>query len=209
MNGDSAPESTPLSFSLCLPYSFSRLPRAPQATLLEKQAPGYLWLAIFLASVLALGESLRLENENEALEGLRLLSTTPLAIFLAKAILNSLMLWALGIVLLPLSIAFYNAHLEMGFHHAVLILFLGCSAVSAPGTLYAAITAKVQAREVLLPLLLFPVLIPALLSSVKAMTLVYTGDPMQQLPSWLSLLFVFNLIYWIAGGLLFGRVIEE
>ena len=119
------------------------------------------------------------------------------------------MLWLLGLLLLPLSIAFYDAHMELGLHYAALILLLGCTAVSAPGTLYAAITAKLQAREVLLPLLLFPVLIPGLLASVKAMTLVYTGDPMQQLSSWLTLLFVFNLIYWIVGGLLFGRVIEE
>jgi len=181
----------------------------PQAALLEKQAPGYLWLAIFLASVLALSESMRLENDNEALEGLRLLSTTPVAIFLAKAILNSLMLWSLGLLLLPLSIAFYDAHMELGLHQAALVLFLGTTAISAPGTLYATITSKLQAREVLLPLLLFPVLIPGLLASVKAMTLIYTGDPMQQLPSWLALLFGFNLIYWIVGGLLFGRVIEE
>lgn len=61
----------------------------------------------------------------------------------------------------------------------------------------------------LLPLLLFPLVVPALLSAVKATSLVLTGDPMGQLQSWLGLLTAFNLIYWSLCGLLFGRVVED
>jgi heme exporter protein B len=62
---------------------------------------------------------------------------------------------------------------------------------------------------VLLPLLLFPLIVPALLSSVKATSLILTGDPMGQLPSWLGLLTAFDVLYWSLCGLLFGRVVED
>ena len=61
----------------------------------------------------------------------------------------------------------------------------------------------------MLPLLLFPVLVPALIGAVKATWLVFEGDPMGQLNSWVALLFVFNLMYWLLCVVLFGRVIEE
>jgi hypothetical protein len=95
------------------------------------------------------------------------------------------------------------------FAQMLLVLLMGCLAISAPGTIYAAIANNARARDVLLPVLLFPLLVPALLSAVKSTNLVLQGDPMNQLPSWLSLLAAFNLIYWVLGFLLFPRVIED
>ena len=89
------------------------------------------------------------------------------------------------------------------------MLFLGCAAISAPGTLYAAIAANARARDVLLPLLLFPVLIPGLLASVKGTALILEGDPMHQVGSWVGLLGAFNVLYWSLGFALFPRVIED
>jgi heme exporter protein B len=70
-------------------------------------------------------------------------------------------------------------------------------------------TAQLQAKQTLLPLLLFPLIVPALLASVKATSLVILGDPMGELGSWLSLLAAFDLIYWSLCGLLYGRVIDS
>ncbi|HEX7808579.1 MAG TPA: heme exporter protein CcmB, partial [Thermoanaerobaculia bacterium] len=89
------------------------------------------------------------------------------------------------------------------------VIVLGAAGLAAPGTLYAAMTAQVRAKQTLLPLLLFPLIVPALLASVKATSLVILGDPMGQLKSWIGLLFAFDLIYWSLCGLLYGRVIEE
>jgi heme exporter protein B len=82
-------------------------------------------------------------------------------------------------------------------------------AISAPGTIYSAIASNARARDVLLPLLLFPLIIPALLAAAKATSLVLQGDPMEQLGSWFGLLSGFNLIYWGLGFALFPRVIED
>jgi heme exporter protein B len=89
------------------------------------------------------------------------------------------------------------------------IIILGTAGLSAPGTLYAAMTAQVKAKQTLLPLLLFPLIVPALLASVKATSLVILGDPMQTLRSWMVLLFAFDAIYWSLCGLLYPRVVED
>jgi heme exporter protein B len=91
----------------------------------------------------------------------------------------------------------------------LLVIVLGAAGLAAPGTLYAAMTSQVRAKQTLLPLLLFPLIVPALLASVKATSLVILGDPMQQLKSWIGLLAAFDLIYWSLCGLLYGRVVEE
>ena len=181
----------------------------PHQALLSRNAPGFFWLAIFLASVLSLGESMRLESENDALDGLRLLPIDPLAIFLGKAAVNTTFLFGLGVIILPLALAIYDAELKLGVTALLSVLFLGAAAVSAPGTLYAALAVQAKARDVLLPLLLFPILVPGLLASVKATALVFEGDPMNQLASWRTLLIVFDLTYWLLCSLLFGRVIED
>lgn len=181
----------------------------PDTALLRKNASGYLWLAILFASVLSLGESFRVETENHSLDGLKLAPTDTRAIFLGKAVGNTVMLWLLALLMTPVTVALYDVNIKEGFPALAGLLFLGCAAISAPGTLYAAIASNARARDVLLPLLLFPVLIPALLGSVKGTTLILEGDPMHQLSSWVGLIGAFNLLYWALGFALFPRVVED
>ena len=122
---------------------------------------------------------------------------------------TTLLLTGLGILLVPVMVALYSVNLTMGVGPLATTLLLGCMAISAPGTVYSAIASNARARDVLLPLLLFPLIIPALLASAKATSLVLQGDPMNQLGSWFGLLFGFNLIYWGLGFVLFPRVIED
>jgi heme exporter protein B len=181
----------------------------PDTKLLERNAGGYLWLAILFASTLALGESFRVEQENACLDGLRLAPADARAIFLSKAVGNTLLLVVLGGVLIPAMVALYGVKVVLGAGPLLGTLVLGCMALAAPGTVYAAIASNARARDVLLPLLLFPLIVPALLASAKAMMLVLQGDPMNQLNSWFGLLTGFNLIYWGLGFALFPRVIED
>jgi heme exporter protein B len=181
----------------------------PDTVALRRNASGYLWLGILFASVLSLGESFRIETENLALDGLRLAPADPRAVFLGKAIGNTVMLWVLSMVITPVTVALYDVTITEGILKLSGVLLMGCIAISAPGTFYAAIASNARARDVLLPLLLFPVLIPSLLASVKATGLVMTGDPMGQLDNWLMLLAGFNVLYWGLGFALFPRVIED
>jgi heme exporter protein B len=181
----------------------------PDTTFLRRAAGGTLWLAILLASVLALGESFRVEQENAALDGLRLAPADARALFLAKALANAALLFLVGVVVLPVLGALASLTLSLGFLRLLGVLALGCLAIAAPGTVYAAIASHARSRDVLLPLLLFPLLIPAVVAAAKATSLVLEGDPMLQFGSWLGLLAGFNLVYWSLGFALFPRVVED
>jgi heme exporter protein B len=181
----------------------------PDTSFLKRAAGGTLWLAILLASVLALGESFRVEQENAALEGMRLAPADARALFLAKALANGLLLMLLGTLILPVLAALAGVTLTLGLGAMGGVLVLGALAIAAPGTLYAAIASQARARDVLLPLLLFPLLIPALVAAAKATSLAFEGDPMLQFQSWLGLLTGFDLVYWSLGFILFPRVLED
>ena len=180
----------------------------PDTRLLRLSSGGLLWLALLLASVLSLAESFRVERENSALDGLRLTPADARAIFLGKALGNALLLFFMSAVLVPVMAALFGVELALGAGPLLLVLLLGSTAIAGPGTVQAAIASNARARDVLLPLLLFPLLIPALMGAVKATNLVMQGDPMNQLDSWLGLLGGFNLIYWSLGFALFPKVIE-
>jgi heme exporter protein B len=146
--------------------------------------------------------------EEQALEGLLLLPASARALYYGKAIANWAQLALLGVALVPVLVVLYDAWTPR-LVSLVGIILLGTAGLSAPGTLYAAMTAQSRARQTLLPLLLFPLVVPVLLAAVKATSLLILGDPMEQLRPWASLLVVFAVVHWAIGGLLFGRVVED
>jgi heme exporter protein B len=180
----------------------------PDASALRTFSAGFLWLGLLLSSTLTLAESFHAEMENRALEGLLLLPSNPRSLYYAKAIANWLQLTILGIALIPIMVVLYDAGTPR-LPTLLLVIALGTAGLSAPGTLYAAMTAQIKAKQTLLPLLLFPLIVPALLASVKATSLVILGDPMDQSFPWIVLLLAFDLIYWSLCGLLYGRVVED
>jgi len=180
----------------------------PDSSALRQYAAGFLWLGLLLASTLTLAESFQAETEQRAIEALLLLPVRPAIFFYGKAISNWAQLALLGVGLVPIMVVLYDA----GTHRLpelLGIILLGTAGLSAPGTLYAAMTSQARARQTLLPLLLFPLVVPVLLAAVKASSLLITGDPMGQVRSWAALLVCFNAIHWSICGLLFGRVVED
>lgn len=180
----------------------------PNAEALKLFASGFLWLGLLLSSTLTLAESYHAEMENRAHEGLLLLPAGARALYYGKAIANWLQLTLLGFALVPVMTVLYDAGTTRLLPLAGVIM-LGAAGLSAPGTLYAAMTAQVRGKQTLLPLLLFPLVVPALLASVKATSLIILGDPMGQIRAWIGLLAAFDVIYWSLCGVLYGRVVEE
>lgn len=182
----------------------------PDSAALRAGAAGFLVLALLLSSTLGLAESFRLEQEDRGLEGLLLVPVEPLAIFYGKALGSTLLLLVLAPVLVPIALVLYAVELDwMSLAELLGIWFLAAAGLSAPGTLYAAMTSRLRSQDVVLPVLLFPLVVPVLLGSVKAMALALTGDPMGQMRSWLLLLAGFDVIYWSLCGVLFPFAIEE
>jgi len=180
----------------------------PDSLALREHAAGFLWLGLLLASTLSLAESFEREMEEQALEGLLLLPASARAMYYGKTISNWGQLALLGSALVPIMVVLYDAGTIRLFSLFGVIL-LGTAGLSAPGTLYAAMTAQIRGRQTLLPLLLFPLVVPVLLAAVKATSLLILGDPMGQVRPWATLLAAFAVIHWSIGGLLFDRVVED
>ncbi len=186
-------------------FSFSA---SPDAGDLRRHAAGFLWLALLLSSNLTLAESFHGEMENRALEGLALVPTPPAALFYAKAIANGLQITLLGVALVPVMVGLYDAGTDRPLA-LVGVILLGSAGLAAPGTLYVALTSQTRGGQLLLPLLLFPLVVPNLIAATNATALLIAGDPLGQLGSWILLSAGFNVLYWLACGVMFGHVIEE
>lgn len=173
-------------------------------------AAGFLIVALLLSSILALEESFRVEAEDAALDGLLLLPVDPVAVYYGKAMANTVLLILLGPILIPLTAVFFSLAID-GANLAGLaaLWLLSAAGVAAPGTLYASMTSRVTGRDVILPLLLFPLTLPILMTGVRSFDLVLRGDAMGQLKGWILLLAAFDLVYWLLCGALFSRTLEE
>ena len=180
----------------------------PDSAALRQHAAGFLWLGLLLASTLALAESFEREMEEQALEGLLLLPASARGLYYGKALANWAHLALLGVAFVPVMVVLYDAG-TLRLLSLLWVILLGTAGLSAPGTLYAAMTSQIRGRQTLLPLLLFPLVVPVLLAAVKATSLLILGDPMGQMRSWTTLLAAFGVIHWAIGGLLFGRVVED
>ncbi len=186
-------------------FSFAAGPD-PQS--LRAHAAGFLWVALLLCSALTIAESFQDETENEALEGILLLPAPPAAVYCGKALMNAAQLALIGLSLTPAMLALFDARIER-LAAFVAIVVLGSIGLAVPGTLYGAMTARARSRQMLLPLLLFPLVVPVLIAAVKASALLMTSDPTKELSSWLTLLAGFDVIYAALGGLLFEHVVED
>jgi heme exporter protein B len=163
-----------------------------------------------LTAVLALGRSFQVELENGALEGLRLYPGDRRSIGIGKMVSNVITLAAMELLVVPIGAILYNLDLWPKLPALAGILFLATLGLAAVGTFYAALTVNLRAREVMLPLLLFPVMVPVVLGAVKATNLVLNGTLMQaELGVWVRLLIVFDIVFVTVCTLTFEYILEE
>jgi heme exporter protein B len=180
----------------------------PDAAALRQHAGAYLWLGMLLCSTLLLDRTMRIEFEADAIQRLLLVPVSAPGLFFGKALSNTIQLWLVGLFSVPLVIVVCDASLVEHAGMLLLTIALGGAGLAAPGTLYSAMLARLSGRQLLLPLMLFPLVVPVIVAAVKTTSLVMLGDPMEQASSWLLLLMCFNLVYWSLCGVLFGRVVE-
>ena len=170
--------------------------------------PGLLWLGFVLAGLLGLGRSFLAERENDCWEGLRLSPGDKSAIYLGKLAGNCVLMTAVEIILVVLFGVFYDVDLWTPAAPLALVLALGTVGLAAVGTLFAAMTTHVRARELLFPVLLLPVQVPVLLATVSATQALLLGQPLADAAHWLKLLAGADLVYVTVGLLTFEFVLE-
>ena len=196
-------------FSFALGPDVPGLVAEPGETLLQYLWPGLLWVAIFFTGVLALSRSFQVEVESGGMEALRLYPGDKKAIFAGKLVANLIVLGAMELILIPVSAVLYNIDLWTKLPALLGVTLLGTLGFAAVGTFYAALTANLRARDVMLPVLLFPILVPVVVAAVKATTLVVRGDPMGELWTWLRILGLIDLVLLTVCTLTFEFAIEE
>jgi heme exporter protein B len=172
-------------------------------------AAGIIWMTILFSGVLAFNRSYEQELEGGALDVLLLYPGERRSIFLGKLLANLGFVLLVETILVPTAMVLY----QVPFGNAPLALLgvmaLGTFGFVTLGTFYAAMASRMRAREVLLPLLLFPVLVPLLLASVEATGALLSGDVLGNSAGWIRLLIVFDIIFFAASVMVFDYVIEE
>ena len=170
--------------------------------------PGLLWLGFVLSGLLGLGRTFVVERENDCWEGLLLSPGDKSAIYVGKLAGNLLLMFVVEAILLVLFVFFFNLDLGGVLPALAVVIGLGTVAFAAVGTLFAAMTAQVRARELLFPVLLLPVQAPVLLATVKATEAVLLGEPLGSVAHWLKLLAAADVVYVAVGVLTFDFVLE-
>ncbi len=194
-----------LFFSLLVVVVFS-LAFDPTAAESRQIAGGILWIVILFAAVTALNQSWTREQRNHVLDAHRMAPSSPAALFLGKALANMLFVTAVEAVLAPLFIIFYNLHAVGQGWLLLLVLPLGTWGLVANGTFFAALGLRTRNRELMLPLILFPITLPALLAMVQATTNILTGESEPGL--WIQLLLGYDIVFTTICLLLFATILN-
>ena len=170
---------------------------------------GILWVGILFASITALTQSWTREQRNQVLEAQRMAPSPASALFLGKALANMLFVLVVEAVLAPIFVIFFNLQVLGNAWLLALILPLGTWALVVNGTFFAALGLRARNRELLLPLLLLPISLPAILMMVQATTGVLTADldPVQ-IRTWITQLAGYDVIYTTVCILLFETVLN-
>jgi len=185
-------------------FSFAFELRVPSMTMV---VPGILWVAITFAGTLGLNRAFVIEQDKGSLAGLLLAPVDRSAIYFGKMLSILLFMLVVELFLLPLVMIFYNLWLLTPAH--LLVLLLGTYGFAAVGTVFSAIAVNTRAREVLLPVLLFPVLLPVLIAGVKMTGGLLDGETLSSMGTWLQIIAVYDVGFTIVAYLTFGFVMEE
>ncbi len=193
-----------LGLLIILVFAFALGPERVQG---EELGAALLWVALLFAGMLGIQRTFLIEQERGCFSGLLLCPLERSTIFLAKMLGNLLFLALVQVALIPVAVLFLGLPAVRAFLFLPLVLFRGLLGFSALGTLFSAIAIKTRAREVMLPLLLLPLLVPLILAAVKVSSAVLAGTGWGGV--WLRILVAFDVIFVVAGWLLFEEVLQE
>ena len=173
-----------------------------------EMAPALLWLAFLFTGTLGLTQLFQVERENHCLEALLLSPLDRGALFLAKSCFNLFLMLLVELVVVPLFWILFNLHGWNLLPQLFLVTLLGTVGFCVLGTIMSAVTLRARARELLLPLVLFPLMIPVILATIRCMENIMSAGDLGAAASWLRLLLGFDVIFVTVGILIFDRVIE-
>ena len=189
---------------LVVVFNFALRPSTGQASSL---APGVLWVAFAFAATLAMNRSFIREQEAGALEGLLVSPVSRDAIFLAKAATSFIFMLMVEAVLLPAyAVMLQFSALSWTLGAVILLATLGFALI---GTLFSALAAQTRSREIMLPVLFFPIVLPVILAAVEASTRAIGGETFVGLGRWLPLMAIFDGLFLLICPWVFSYLVED
>ncbi len=198
--------SAMLVFALLVIFIFNfALELEPQTR--SRVTAGVLWVTFSFAGTLGLNRSMAMEKDRGCLDGLLLAPVDRTAIYFGKALANLIFMLVVAAIVLPVYSVLYNINLfRPGL---LLVILLGTAGYAAIGTLLASMAVQARTRDMLLPILLFPVAIPLLVAAVKASDGFLQALPMSDIWPWLNLLIVYDVVFTAVAFMVFDYVVEE
>lgn len=181
----------------------------PEPSFLSKAAPGVIWVTLAFAGIISSAQSFQAELEEGAFEQLLLYPIPRATIYLGKLLSNWFFMILLSLIILPITNLFFAGGSLQRWLWLGLTVLLGTLGFSLISTFYSALTANLRARESLLPVLMFPIVVPVVLAAVRATGELMSLGNLATAQDWLKLLLGFDLIYLVICTGLFGFVLEE
>ncbi|MFZ0413326.1 MAG: heme exporter protein CcmB [Candidatus Acidiferrales bacterium] len=186
-------------------FNFAFEPNAAEA---RRFGPGLIWITLLFAGSLMLNPSFAKEQANDTIYALRMAPVTPFAIVLGKTLANLLFLSITETVLVPVFSVLYNVPVLPVLGRLALVLLLGTFGLVVVGTVFSALATQARLRELLLPLLLLPVMIPLLTAAVEATAGLF-GEAAALDRTWMAMLVAFDVVFFTASWLLCDHLLEE
>lgn len=168
---------------------------------------GVLWVTFAFAGTLGLNRSMAIEKDRGCLDGLLLAPVDRSALYFGKVLSNLVFMLIVAAIILPLYSLLYNVNLFLP--GLIGVILLGSIGYVVVGTLLAAMAVQARTRDILLPILLFPVILPVLVAAVKATTGILEGLPLEDYQAWLNLLIAYDVIFLGVAIVSFDYVVEE
>ncbi len=179
----------------------------PEAGVIGLVAPGILWVALTFAGVLGLNNIFATEKENSRLEGLMLCPVDPAIIYWGKLVGSFTFMLAVAVIITPIFLILLN--LPLFVPRLALIIVLTTLGFASVGTLFSALAINTRARDIMLPILFLPIIVPVIIATVEATRLVLESKPWGDMLIWLQIIIAFDVIYLVVASLVFAFVIEE
>lgn len=197
-----------LIFSLMITVIFN-FSFPPGSAFVQDALPGMLWMTFIFASLLGMNRSFVYEVDKGCLQGLMLAPMSRVAIYISKFLVNLIFISMVEFIMLPFFSIFFDLDILHSIGQLVLVIILSTIGFAVIGTLFSAISVNTRTREVMLPILHFPVAIPIIIGAVQATSAILQEQEWKVVWGWLKIIIAFDIIFFVVSLWTFEYIIEE
>lgn len=174
----------------------------------QKLSGGIFWVSVAFAGILSFNKTIGSETDNGSFEALMLAPVDKSAVFFGKVISNMLFLFLVEVILIPLFLVFYNVNI-IGHPLMAVVIILSTYAYSLIGTLFSIISVRTSSKEIMMPVLFLPFMVPVIIAAVLATNVFILGGQIQFSYNWIKLTAVFDIIFTAIIYGIFSLIIED